>query len=268
MSQDILKLRRKPNPWVIVVAILLFVTTGTACSYSVSFDDCQVTCAGSDTCPTDLACVAGMCRTNGSTGACGSDVTGEVTISQTKDTVIDHSLSFSCANTDSTTSAESWYRVFSLPAAGITGNFHITKVTVGICNAAAGSPTAGSGSGSGSDGNPNVTVNVGTYGGGSADATLDLTKITKVQSTTIEIPATDITELQDALISANVPGNANLIVEVANADFKGTSKQVVLGATDNTETESPYLLAPFCGTNAPTQQTNNAHIVITVTGSQ
>src|SRR5271154_5190293 len=105
MSQDILIVRRVPDLIsILVVCAAGFVIADTGCGYSVSFDDCQVTCAGSgDTCPTNLACVAGMCRTNGSTGACGSDTTGDTTLSQTADTTIDHGLQFSCTNTDGTT---------------------------------------------------------------------------------------------------------------------------------------------------------------------
>lgn len=241
------------------------VIASTACSYSVTFDDCQVTCAGGESCPTDLTCVSGLCRTAGSTGACGSNVPpGDLTLTQTADTKIDHSLQFGCQNTDSTTPEQSWYRVFSLVTAGVTGTFHIDKITIGINTSVGG---AASGSGAGSDGLPRVDVKVGTYAGGATDATLDLSKVTAIKASTIEIPATQITELVDAPLSADIPAGSKLIVEVHNADFKGTARQVVLGATDAAETANAYLRAPFCSATVPTPPSSQAHIVITVTGS-
>ena len=241
------------------------VIASTGCSYTVVFTDCQATCAGGDSCPSDLTCVSGLCRTQGSTGACGSNVPpGDVTLSQTADTKIDHGLQFGCQNADTTTPDQSWYRVYSLPAAGVTGTFHIDKVTVGINTSVAG---AAGGSGAGSDGLPLVDVKAGTYAGGAADATLDLAKITAIKSATVEIPATQITELVDIPLSADIPANSNLIIEIHNPDLKGTGKQVVLGATDAAQTANAYLRAPFCSVNVPTPPSAQAHIVITVTGS-
>jgi hypothetical protein len=243
----------------------------TGCQYAVPFDDCQVTCTGGDTCPTGLTCLAGMCRTNGATGACGSAAPppGSVTLSQTADTMIDSGLDIGCQNSDGTTPDQSWYRVFSLSAAGIDDTLHVSKVTIGIRRSVAGA-SSGSGSGSGI-GDPIATVNLGTYSGGATDATLDLTKVTAIQSITAEIPASQIAESVDAPISADIPGDSNLVVEIRNADYNGTGKQLVLGATAATQTQAPYLRAPTCSVNVPTTtQTSNptAHMIITVTGTK
>jgi hypothetical protein len=87
-------------------------------------------------CPDDFTCVAGQCRIAGQTGAC---VAGDsVTLRQAVDDRVERSLEFGCTNGDGTTADGSWYRVFSLEEAGITGAFEVTNVTVGVCFAVAG----------------------------------------------------------------------------------------------------------------------------------
>lgn len=50
-------------------AVLIAAACLVGC-YSPQYGDCEVTCA-SNVCPSGLACVDGMCRVNGMTGACG-----------------------------------------------------------------------------------------------------------------------------------------------------------------------------------------------------
>ncbi len=44
---------------------------GTSC-YAPALDDCQFACSADEACPDGTACVAGMCRSGGATGACGA----------------------------------------------------------------------------------------------------------------------------------------------------------------------------------------------------
>ncbi len=259
MSQDIFNGPRAAYVTGILVGAVIAVT---GCSYSVTFNDCEVTCQGSDSCPDSFTCVSGLCRAAGETGSC--EAPGETTLRETADDKVDGTLKFGCTNTDTTTAEGSTYRVFSLANAGIAGTLHLDKVTIGICFSVAGS--------GGSNDVPMVTVNVGTYSGGAMDTTLDLTKVTKLKSTTVAIPATQITELVDAPIIADVPGGSNLIVEIEVADLNGTGQQVTIGSTANTQTQAAYIRSPLCSVTQPTSTTTagepNAHFVLTATGHQ
>ena len=203
------------------------------------------------------------------TGACATGIdaaAGTTTLSETADTKVDRNLVFGCTNTDGTTPDSSWYRVFSLAAAGIDTPFHVDHVTIGICFA-----VAGPGAGSGSAAIPQVDVKIGTYSGGAMDQTLDVSKITALKMTTVEIPATQITELVEAPIAVDVPGGKNLVVEVHVADRNGTGEQVDIGSTANTQSQPAYLRSPLCSLNQPTSTTAaghaDAHFIITVTGT-
>src|SRR5512144_2462540 len=48
---------------------------------------------------------------------------------QTSSTAIEAGTSIACANNPPGTNANNYYRVFDLAAAGITSDFHVTKVT-------------------------------------------------------------------------------------------------------------------------------------------
>lgn len=206
-------------------------------------------------CPDEFTCVAGVCRAPGQTGSCVAP--GSVTLRQTDTDKIERNLVFGCTNTDGTTSAGSWYRVFSPQAAGVTGTFHVDHVTLGICFAV---------------GDPTVTVKLGVYGGGLNDTTLDLAKITPVTTTTVKIPATQITELVDAKLSADVSPAANLVVEMSIGDRMGTGEQVNIGLTASGESHPGYIRSPLCGPATPMTTSSighaDAHMVITVTGTQ
>jgi hypothetical protein len=228
----------------------------TGCSYDLRFADCEVSCQGSaaDACPDGFACMAGLCRVEGAGSACLSP--GQVTLRQTADDKAERSLVFGCTNPDQSTSDGSWYRVFSLGAEGITTKFEVNHITLGICFAV---------------GSPVVQVKLGTYGGGAADATLDVQKITPLKSTSIPIAATQISKTVDVPIAASVPAGNNLVIEIAIPDLDGTSQQVNMGFTAGTEAKPGYIRSPLCGPTVPTKTTGaglpNARLVLTVTGA-
>jgi hypothetical protein len=234
----------------------LYVIAGTSCSYNVSFNDCEVTCAGSSACPDGLTCIQDVCRLDGNAGACAPP--GSMTLRETVDDKVDVNLKFACTNTDSTTADGSWYRVFSLADAGVTTVFHVTQVTFGI-STAIGTPS------------PHVQVKLSTYAGGFSDTHLDTTKLTALKMVDVVVPPTQITELVQAPIVADAPGNSLLVAEIITSNLNGTGDQVNIGSTDSSETHPAYLRAPFCGTSAPTTTTAaglvGAAFVITVTGS-
>jgi hypothetical protein len=231
----------------------------TGCSYGVSFRDCEVSCTGSgeDACPDGFECVANVCRVEGAAGACLAP--GEMTLRQTADDKVERSLVFGCTNPDMTTSDGGWYRVFSLPAAGVDGGFSVTKVSLGICFAV------------GSVDGPTIGLKVGTYAGGAADAALDLSKVSPIKSASTEIAPTQISKVVDIPIQASIPAGSNLIVEIDLPDFEGTGQQVNMGFTASGEQKPGYVRSPLCGPATPMTTSGaglpNAHFVLTVTGS-
>ena len=232
----------------------LAVTGDTACGYDVTFSDCEVRCTGSNDCPDGFSCQANLCRVNGNTGPCAAP--GTVTLRQTGNDTIDPNLVFSCTNADTTTADTSWYRVFSLSDAGISGAFDVDKITLGLAKVV---------------GMVTVQVAVGTYGGSPGANTLDVSKITKIGMASVPIMASGIPELEPIPITATIPGGANLIVEVDVADQNGTGNEIDIGSTDASQTHPAYVRIPLCGTSTPTTTTSaslpNAAFVLTVEGS-
>lgn len=243
----------------IVLGVWGVVTSGvislTACSYDAPIADCEALCRTSTSCPDDFTCVAGVCRAPGQTGSCVAP--GSITLRQTDTDKIERNLVFGCTNTDGTTPDGSWYRVFSLQQAGVTGTFHVDHVTLGICFAV---------------GDPMVTVKLGLYGGSLSDVSLDLAKVTPLTSTTVTIPATQITELVDAKMTADVSAGANLVAEMSITNRMGTGQQVNIGLTASGESHPGYIRSPLCGPATPMTTASighaDAHMVITVTGTQ
>jgi hypothetical protein len=225
----------------------------TACSYDVTFNDCQVRCTGSGDCPDGFTCQANLCRAAGMSGACGAP--GTTTLRQTADDKIDKNLMSACTNADGTTTATSWYRVFSLAENGITGSFAVDKVTVGIAT---------------SSGMLTVQAKVGSYGA-APGPTLDESKISMIGMASAAVPDTQITELVAIPITATVPAG-NLIAEIDAPELNGTGNSIELGSTDAAQTHDPYIKAPRCGENVPTTTGTamlaNARIVLTVEGSE
>jgi hypothetical protein len=242
-----------------VLAVVILVGSATACSYGVKFEDCEVSCqvADEDACPDGFECVAGVCRVDGAGGACLAP--GEMTLRQTVDDKVERSLVFGCTNPDQSTSDGGWYRVFSLPNQGITTPFDVSKVSLGICFAV------------GATEGPTVQVKLGTYGGGAADASLDLSKVTPINSKSVEIAPTQISKVVDIPITATIPPGSNLVVEVVVPDLEGTGQQVNMGFTAGGEMKPGYVRSPLCGPAVPMTTSGaglpNARFVLTVTGT-
>lgn len=54
------------------VLIAALLAAGAAACYAPALDDCQFVCGADQACPDGTACVAGVCRTAGASGACGA----------------------------------------------------------------------------------------------------------------------------------------------------------------------------------------------------
>jgi hypothetical protein len=227
----------------------------TACGYSPDLEDCSVRCGGPDECPADFSCEMGVCRAPGASGACGAP--GSTTLRQTADDKVDRNLVFGCTNADGTTADGSWYRIFSLDEEGISGEFDITHVNLGICFAI---------------GMPDVTLKVGTYGGGIDDATLDLARATVLTTVPVPVPPTQITELIPISAPTKIPAGSIIFVEIAVPNMMGTGEQANIGLTLGAETHPAYVRSPKCGPAAATSTTtagpSNGAFVISVTGNR
>jgi hypothetical protein len=248
------------EPRVVKPALVLFVAT--ACQYSATFADCEVTCHGPGSCPDGFTCGnESLCRSAGATQTC-NQVLGDahladgggntsVTLRQTTDDSVAPNITLTCTNPDGTTADEHWYRVFSLSQAGITTTLHVDKVTFGVEQASGG---------------PSVRVALATYTGTFGAATLDPTKIAPLVANPIVVPDTTTGELVVQQMNQNVPGGANLVVELDVADQNGTNKQVKIGLTTSAEGRPGYEDSAKCGPSAPTSPSNK-HFIITVTGT-
>jgi hypothetical protein len=237
------------------VTFLLLALIASGCSYDVSFHDCEFTCNSKSDCPDGFDCLANLCRTNNGMGDC--TMPGSVTLRQTADDKVDRNLVFACTNGDQTTAATSWYRLFSLADAGVTTSFQVDHATLGVCFTVS---------------QPTVFVKLYTYTGTLGANTLDLSKASQVQSTTVGIPETQITELVDAKFPPGtvIPPGSNVLLEIQVPDLNLTGQQINIGSTDSTESQPGYFLAPLCGTTTPTSTKAANHpdvrFVLTLTG--
>jgi hypothetical protein len=165
-----------------------------------------------------------------------------VTLAQTTSPTVTTGNSFSC-NTQSPTFytyANTYYRVFSLADAGVTGTLHVTSVQflVDQAKAAAGGQQA-------------AQIKLGTYTGTLDAATLDTTKIAQIGSAGLSISdGTGTTVVSPIMV--DVPAGSNLVVEIVIPDGHTAGTLFFLGSNSAGETHPGYVLAPSCGTTTPT----------------
>lgn len=186
------------------------------------------------------------------------------TLQQTTNTTVAAGNSVACSLFDGAgnlllTHSNSWYRVFSLAEAGITGPFSVSTVTfvVEVAN-----------------NEPPVTVKVGTYGGTPDDvAPLDLGQASFLATTTVPITNTQAVISIDAPISATIPANGKLIVEITSSDHTTNGDGFLLGTTNGPFQHTNYLRATTCGVNTPTAMASvctgcgDSQAIIAVTGT-
>jgi hypothetical protein len=259
------------------LAWLVALVAAAGCTARSQFEDCAVACTATTGCPSGLACsVDGYCRAPGAGGTCaglapdgGRDGSIEpepvdagpdagpqtLTLTQTATTTLALFSLATCWDVDSgDTEEQSWYRVFALADHGIVGRpFHVESVTVGIEE---------------SDGTPSIRVRVGTYGGAVGAVTLDPAKLTVLASRTVTVPETSGTRLA-VPITATIPADGNLAIEVHANDLVGMTRSVFIGTTTSAETRFGYIRAPVCGLAVPSNAVvmdPTHHIVITATG--
>jgi hypothetical protein len=190
---------------------------------------------------------------------------------QTSSQTLQGGTSVACPNgTLGGTSANNYYRVFDLASFGITSSFIVSKVTFQVED----SQSVGNNGSS-------VAVRVGTYAGTPADQ-LDNAMMTILASNpTVAVPqvvesgTTTPGATVNAPISATIPANSKLLVEIDSPDGGG-NYELYIGANNQSETAPAYVLAPSCNymsqpitkpTNINKLATSMAvHLLISVTG--
>ena len=164
-----------------------------------------------------------------------------IMLTQSTSATVGATSSLACGNNaDGTTAENSWYRVFRLADANITGGLRVNAVTFGVQEAT---------------GQPAVQVKIGTYAGALTPqpSQLDTTLITPITSATFMVPNTTSAAPTTVTvpITANVPALSQMIVEVFVPDQLGTSRYFYLGGNSLGESKPSYLRAPGCATPQP-----------------
>jgi len=191
------------------------------------------------------------------------------TLSQTTTNTLKAGNTIACSGSG-TTRANNFYRVFDLPALGITTAFAVTKVSFQIehCHHNSGIGCT-------------VAVRVGTYSATPA-ATLNTANMTilasnasvvvpeVIENTTVTPPTTPGGTV-NAPITATIPAGSKLLVEV-DSDGANTFA-FYMGSNDGGENGFGYILAPAtgCAITTPTNISQVAaapvNLLLTVTGT-
>jgi len=178
------------------------------------------------------------------------------TLQQTTDNTVVAQNSVACA-ANGTTAENSWYRVFALTEHAITTQFFVNQVTFGVQESA---------------GSPPVQVKIGTYTGTIGAANIDLAQISPLNAAVVNIPPTTVGISVPVPLTATIPANGQLIVEILAPDLGATAgDHFYLGASTSAETRPGYIRAPDCGITTPQTAAAtgfpSSHLVITVTGT-
>jgi len=193
------------------------------------------------------------------------DAQPRVTLTQTASNEIVDRNSFGCLQSGFTRQ-NSYYRVFTLAAFGITQPLRISQVDFGIQQA-----TAGQGAAS-----QPATVRIGTYTG-APGTMLDLAEVHPISSTEIQIAniPTGSAAMMSVPIEAAIAPADSAIVELEIPDGFTQNNVFLVGTSTASETAPGYTLGADCGITPPTSMQSVAdaksfgtvHLIMTVTGT-
>lgn len=129
----------------------------------------------------------------------------------------------------------SYYRIFDMAAMGVVGDLLVSKVTLGIESAV-----------SGAGGNQPLNVKLHTLSGSFVNANL-----TQLVSAPVQV-ADQTDTLLDVNLSATVPANSLLVVEVEIPDADGGAEHLFfIGSNGAGESSPSYLKSATCGFAEP-----------------
>lgn len=177
------------------------------------------------------------------------------TLSQTADTVLGADNYLVCGN-GSRTVEYSWYRVFSLAEHGIVDRpFYVNQIAVGVAR---------------SNMSLQATIKVGTWNGAFGAAQLDPALITVLSAVSVAVPASQNPAALVVPITATIPANGNLLVEVLSPTSPTSSQYLLLGTNTSAQTHDGYFRSPECSIPNPVTTTamgrGDRHMVLTVSG--
>lgn len=129
------------------------------------------------------------------------------------------------------TAATSYYRVFKISDYVTANYFNVDSVQFGVYAATSNSTGA-------------VPVNVNIYS--LTGTTLNLANLTLLSSISGGIPDVNGGEIFTGYIPASIVGTGTIVVEIATADFGGTSQSFIMGCNSSGQTKPSYWLAPSC----------------------
>jgi hypothetical protein len=193
------------------------------------------------------------------------------TLTQTTSQTLKAGNTLACGNATGTR-ANNYYRVFDLPAMGITGPFSVTQVSFQVEHCHHNSNTGCT-----------LAVRVGTYNG-TPGATLSTAAMT-ILASNASVAVPEIIEnpgpppvtpggTVNAPVTATIPAGSKLLVEVDAPDGANTYS-FYMGSNDGGEGGLGYILAPICSITTPqnisgmlgTAPAAPRHLLLTVTGT-
>jgi hypothetical protein len=175
-----------------------------------------------------------------------------VTLSQNNATNLVAGNSAACGNANGT-SENSYYRVFDLPAMGVTGQFTAQSVTFGIETATA----------------HNTEVKLYRLNG-----TFTLANLTALYTQPAAVPAVADGSPQSMTVTLAspvvVPAGSKLVVEIHSPNLQ-IGGDFYIGSNTAGETGASYIRAPVCSITEPQTMAQQGfpgvHIVLTVAGT-
>jgi hypothetical protein len=178
---------------------------------------------------------------------------GNTTLTQSSSQTVTELNSVSC-NIGGFNSENSYYRAYVLEDFGITGDFEVCEVLLGVESA------------SSISGTQPVSVNLYT-----SDPEFPDGALTEIGFADIELPDQDLT-IVGIPVTATVPAGSQLVVEIYIPDGVFAENSFFIGSNDAPQTGPSYIKAPDCGTLTPETAAAigfpEMHIVLDVVGNQ
>ncbi|MBT8379877.1 MAG: T9SS type A sorting domain-containing protein [Ignavibacteria bacterium] len=182
--------------------------------------------------------------------------TDAITITHSATQTITSGNSVSC-NAGGLHTDNSYFRAFDLNSFGITNDFNITEVSIGIetCTGAGGTQP--------------ITVNLWTSS--QPFPTGFPGSVTQIGTATLNVSDQTLTVFPIA-VTGTAPAGSELVVEIFTPDGQTAGNSFFIGSNADGETGPSYLLAADCGITTPTTTGTigfpNMHIVMNVTGDE